>query len=205
LVQPLLCSKDLKGLCTTLRKNWTERQILCLLKGEHADARKVAALALGLLGDQNCIEALAEQLADPDPMVNQMAEHALWSIWVRCGTDSANREIMKGLDALSHRQFENAVRNFSRAIELDPDFAEAFNQRAIAHYLKEEWEESAQDCRKTVELMECHFGAWAGLGHCYAHMNRHDEAIFAYEHALQINPHLSCVRDAVAELKAGTS
>jgi len=204
-VQPLLCSKDLKGLCAALQANWTEEQILRLLKGKHADARKVAALALGLLGDQSCIEALAEQLADPDPMVNQMAEHALWSIWVRCGICAANREIMKGLDALNHRKFDVAVRAFSRAIELDPDFAEAYNQRAIAHYLKEEWEESAQDCRKTIELMSCHFGAWAGLGHCYAHMNRHDEAIEAYEHALEINPHLTCVRDTVAELRAGAN
>ena len=178
---------------------------MCVLKGNHADARKVAALALGLLGDRNCIDSLAAQLADPDPMVNQMAEHALWSIWFRCGSDCANRLIMKGLDALTHRDFDVAVLHFSRAIEKDPDFAEAYNQRAIAHYLKEEWEESAQDCRKTIELMDCHFGAWAGLGHCYAHMHRVDEAIAGYERALKINPHLSCVRDAVKELRAAQS
>jgi len=194
----------LPGLCATLQRNWTEQQILSLLKGKHCDARKVAALALGLLGDRNCIESLAEQLADPDPMVNQMAEHALWSIWFRCGSDCANREIMKGLDLLSQRKFDCAVKHFSRAIEFEPDFAEAYNQRAIAHYLKEEYEESAQDCRATVKLMPCHFGAWAGLGHCYAHMDRHEEAIASYEKALEINPHLTCVRDAVLELKAGS-
>jgi len=174
------------------------------LGSEHCDARKVAALALGLLGNVDCIPALAEQLGDPDPMVNQMAEHALWSIWFRCGTPAANCEIKKGLDVLSQRKFDCAVRHFSRAIEHAPDFAEAYNQRAIAHYLKEEYEESAQDCRTTVKLMPCHFGAWAGLGHCYAHMNRHEEAIASYERALEINPHLSCVRDAVMELKAGS-
>jgi len=195
----------LPGLCATLKRNWSEEQILCLLKGKHADARKVAALALGLLGDRHCIDALAEQLADPDPMVNQMAEHALWSLWFRCGSDTANREIMKGLDVLSQRKFDCAVRHFSRAIEQAPDFAEAYNQRAIAHYLKEEYEESAQDCRQTVKLMPCHFGAWAGLGHCYAHMDRHEEAIASYEKALEINPHLTCVRDAVIELRAGTN
>jgi tetratricopeptide (TPR) repeat protein len=205
MVQPLLCGKDVGALCSTLQENWTEKQIMCLLKGSHADARKVAALALGLLGDKSCIEALAEQLADPDPIVNQMAEHALWSIWFRCGSDCANHRIKKGLDALHHREFDEAVREFSRAIELAPDFAEAYNQRAIAHYLKEEYEESAQDCRATVKLMKFHFGAWAGLGHCYAHLNRLPEAIECYEQALEINPHLTCVRDAVLELRAATN
>jgi tetratricopeptide (TPR) repeat protein len=200
-----LCSKDLKGLCATLKRHWTEKQILCLLKGAHADARKVAALALGLLGDQHCIDALAEQLADEDPMVNQMAEHALWSIWFRMGSDCANREILRGLDQLNRREFDQAVLHFSRAIERDPQFAEAYNQRAIAHYLKEEYEESAQDCRQTVSLMQCHFGAWAGLAHCYAHLHRLSEAIECYERALEINPHLSCVRDAVEELRAGAN
>ncbi len=200
----MLCSKDLSGLCSTLQENWSKQDILCLLKGKHCDARKVAALALGLLGDGKCVDALADQLADPDPIVNQMAEHALWSIWFRSGTPAANCEIKKGLDVLSQRKFDCAVRHFSRAIERAPSFAEAYNQRAIAHYLKEEYEESAQDCRATVDLMPSHFGAWAGLGHCYAHMNRHEEAITSYERALEINPHLTCVRDAVLELKAGS-
>jgi len=36
--------------------------------------------------------------------------------------------------------------------------------------------------------MPCHFGAWAGLGHCYAHEGRLAEAVEAYERALEINP-----------------
>ncbi len=136
-------------------------------------------------------------------VIVRMAEHALWSIWFRCGSDCANRAIMRGLECLSKREYDEAVGHFTHAIERDPDFAEAYNQRAIAHYLKEEYEESAQDCRHTIQLMPCHFGAWAGLGHCDAHLHRHAEAIECYEKALEINPHLSCISDAVAELRAG--
>lgn len=204
-VQPLLCRNDLQALCNTLRDNWTDRDILRFLKGSHADARKVAALALGLLGEKHCIEALADQLSDLDPMVNQMAEHALWSIWFRCGKGCANREMMRGLKELNHREFDHAVVHFSRAIELDPNFAEAYNQRAIVHNLREEYKDSAHDSRRAVTLMPCHFGAWAGLGHCYAHLNRIEEAIACYEKAIKINPYLVYVRDAVAELKLASS
>ena len=200
-IQPLLCRQDLKGLCNTLRQNWSQDQMLQLLKSDHSDARKVAGLALGLLGDRNCIEPLAKQLADEDPMVNQMAEHALWSIWFRLGKRCANESIMQGLRELNCREFDKAIVHFSRAIELDTDFAEAYNQRAIVHYLREEWDESIKDCRRTVALMKCHFGAWAGMGHCYAHTHQLSDAVRCYEKALSINPHLSCVRDAVGELK----
>jgi tetratricopeptide (TPR) repeat protein len=130
-----------------------------------------------------------------------MAEHALWSIWFRLGKRCANEEIMKGLRELNRRDFDRAIVHFSRAIELDPTFAEAYNQRAIVHYLREDFAESVKDCRRCVKLMTCHFGAWAGLGHCYAHLNRLSDAVRSYEKALDINPHLTCVRDAVGELK----
>jgi tetratricopeptide (TPR) repeat protein len=91
--------------------------------------------------------------------------------------------------------------HFDKAIELDPTFAEAYNQLAIVHYLEERYDESIEQCRKTVELMPCHFGAWAGLGHCHCHSGRLQDALECYEKALSINPHLEGVSQAVEELK----
>ena len=88
-VQPLLERKDMGGLLHLLKSRWTPEQIVDLLKCRHCDARKVAALALGLVGGQCCLKPLSEQLKDPDPVVNEMAEHALWSIWFRSGSCAA--------------------------------------------------------------------------------------------------------------------
>jgi tetratricopeptide (TPR) repeat protein len=49
--------------------------------------------------------------------------------------------------------------------------------------------------------MPCHFGAWAGMGHCHAHLERISEAIECYEKALSINPHLHCIKETIRELK----
>jgi tetratricopeptide (TPR) repeat protein len=200
-VQPLLEKQDLQGLLALLRSRWTKEQIKDVLAGKHRDARKVAALALGLVGSRCCITPLAEQLRDPDPVVNEMAEHALWSIWFRCGTGDANALLTRGAAALDRRDFEEAEKLFTRAIAADPAFAESYNQRAIVRYLAERYEESLADCREAVERMPCHFGAWAGLGHCLAHVGRCGEAIRAYDKALEINPHLRCIAEAVATLK----
>ena len=134
-------------------------------------------------------------------MTNQMAEHALWSIWFRCGTPPANEELVRGADCLTDRRFECAHAHFDRALQLCPDFAEAYNQRAIAHYLQEHYDASIADCRRAIELMPCHFGAWAGLGHSHAHLGQLPEALEAYEKAYALNPHLECVSQAIQELR----
>jgi len=58
-------------------------------------------------------------------------------------------------------------------------------QRAIVHYLSERFDESVEDCHRTVSRMPAHFGAWAGMGHCYAHLGKHVEAI------RRVLPHVS--------------
>ncbi len=200
-VQPLLQSQDLHGLLALLKSRYTSEQITKLLRSPHEDARKVAALAIGLVGGKCCIKDLSALLKDPDPIVNQMVEHALWSIWFRCGSAEANHQLARGAEAIERRDFDHAVHHLERAIQIDPTFAEAYNQRAIASYLQEHFEQSIEDCQRAVERMPCHFGAWAGMGHCYAHEGRLAEAVEAYEQALRVNPHLDAVRQVVETLR----
>jgi tetratricopeptide (TPR) repeat protein len=200
-VKPLLEKQDLNGLHDLLKNNYTHTQLADLLKTPDPDVRKVAALSFGLVGGPCCLHKLAPILRDHDPMVNQMAEHAMWAIWFRAGTREANCELKCGSRALDRRDYARAISHFDKAIELDPNFAEAYNQRAIVHYLEERYEQSIEQCRRAVELMPCHFGAWAGLGHCHCHSGRLTDALECYEKALSINPHLEGVSQAVDELK----
>jgi tetratricopeptide (TPR) repeat protein len=200
-LQPLLEREDLQGLVSTLKANWTCEQVRQLLRGNHADAKKVALLALAWVGKRETLEHIAPQLRDPDPVVNGMAEHAMWSVWFRLGSNEANHELARGTQDLNAKNFDDAVEHFSKSIELDPSFAEAYNQRAIVHYLCERYAESAADCHAAVKRMPCHFGAWAGMGHCYVHLGKLDDALRSYERALEINPHMECVRQTVEEIR----
>ncbi len=202
LVQPLLEAKDLQGLLKLLQSRWEPCDIIGLVKSNNGDAKKVALLALGLIGEPRCAGELAGQLRDPDPMVNEMAEHALWSLWFRSGKNcQANRQLGQAAQAMSRREYSAALSYCDEAIRIDPEFAEAYNQRAIVHYLQERFKESIADCWRATERMPCHFGAWAGMGHCYAHLGQHELALESYQRALEINPYLDCVKQAVDELE----
>lgn len=199
----MLAKRDVPGLMRLLEAQWTCDQIEALLHSSHTDAKKVALLAVGLVGEKKCLPKLARHLREFDePVVYELAEHAMWSIWLRLGNSpEANHQVARGAQALERKDFEHAIEHFDRAIELDPDFAEAYNQRAIAQYLLERYEPSIADCERTVERMPIHFGALAGMGHCYAHLGQTEKAIESYERALEVNPHLDHVRQAICELR----
>lgn len=201
LVQPALKAQNWDGLMTTLKSNWTSDQIMSLLECDDCDARKIAALAIGLIGQSCCLPELQRKLLDKDTMVVQMAEHAMWQIWFRGGgCEQANKYLARGAEALNRQSIDEAINFLDRAIAMSPDFAEAYNQRAIAHYLSERYEQSIADSEVVIKLMPLHFGAWSGLGHAHLAMGNLDEAEKAYRQALVLNPHLECIADLVQEL-----
>jgi tetratricopeptide (TPR) repeat protein len=202
-VRPLLESNNLQGLVEALRQRWDCKQISRLLIDGDRDARKVALVCLAMVGERACIDSIAGQLSDADRTINQMAEHALWSIWFRHGTAEANVELCRGTKALGRRELDLAIEHFDRAILLDPRFAEPHNQRAITLFLQDRFEESIGDCRKAIRLMPCHFGALAGMGHSFLHLGQLDHAIRAYRRAIVVNPHLDGVRQTLEELTRG--
>lgn len=190
-------------LSRVLHEQWSDEQVIALLDCDHADARKLAALALGFIGDQRCITPLAACLRDSDAMVNQMAEHALWTVWFRCGSKQAQEALHRGSECLSCKRLDDALRHFARAVQMDPTYAEAFNQRSIAQYLVEDYHEAIDDAQIAVQLMPCHFGAWAGMGHCFAHLGDTRRALNSYRRALGINPYLAGIRQIVQEIQNG--
>jgi tetratricopeptide (TPR) repeat protein len=200
-VRPLLESNDPRGLVHAIQTRWNTGQVVALLTSPDHDVRKVALVCLAMVGDRGCIDAVQAQLADPDPTLNEMAEHALWSIWCRLGSPAANAELCRGSKAMACKCTDTAIEHFDNAISADPQFAEAYNQRAIARFLKEQFDESIADCRKAVRLMPGHFGALSGMGHCFLHLGQLDHALRAYERALAINPHLGCVAQTITEIR----
>ena len=198
--QPLNCGK-LEEALASVKQRWHCSQIVALLGHASNDVRKMAALALSLVGDKTAVKPLAIALHDSDAMVTQMAEHALWSLWLRLGSGRAVCLVKAGNIHLHHGNFVCAAEKFSQAIQTDPTFAEAYNQRAIAYYLTERYAESIADCRKALELMPQHFGAMAEMGHCHSHLEEWVEARKCYRMALAIHPRMEGIEGALAQVE----
>ena len=68
-------------------------------------------------------------------------------------------------------------------------------------YLRSDWSGAIEASRRVLALTPTHFGALAGLGHCYAHQGNFAAAVESYERALSINPRLLDLKRACARLR----
>jgi tetratricopeptide (TPR) repeat protein len=160
--------------------------------------RRAAVLALGLVGTMTCNETLSKRLCDEDPVVRQLSGDALWAIWFR----AAGRDHCDQLQKIVSRKNSRAtLRDLDGLISRTGDYAEAYNQRAILYYKLGEFRRAATDCETVLKLNPQHFGAAAGMAQCYLKLNRPRAALNAFRAALEINPNLDDVGEAVKALE----
>ncbi|MEX0886327.1 MAG: tetratricopeptide repeat protein [Phycisphaeraceae bacterium] len=201
MTRPHLAKGDAAGLARAVKQHCPPGELARLLRSADAEVRQVAALAMGLVAGLEAAPCLARALHDPEPQVNQMAEHGLWSIWFRAAGPAAAEPFHKGVNLLAEEQYRGAIRQFRVAQEAEPDFAEAYNQCGIAWFLLGEWRASLDACRAAADRVPFHFGAISGMGHCYTHLDDMDQALACYRRALAINPRMSPISRAVARIE----
>ena len=71
---------------------------------------------------------------------------------------------------------------------LRPDYAEAFNNRAVALWSLKQFAESLADCDRAIALRPDFADAYYNRGNALAELNRPQEALASYEQALAIPP-----------------
>jgi tetratricopeptide (TPR) repeat protein len=198
---PAIRTGDAEKLASAIGRRWTPADLCPLLEHGEVDVRRVVAITLGLVGDRRVLGCLINSLHDPDEQVNHMAEHGLWSIWMRLGSPQASGPFRQGVAQLTQEAYELAVASFEEAIAIDPQFAEAHNQCAIAYFLLNDFEQSIACCRRTIALINNHFGAIAGMGHGYTQLGQLRRALECYRTAIAINPHMPPVARLIARLE----
>jgi len=128
-------------------------------------------------------------------------EQRIWEIWTVSGNPEVNRLMVDGIAALATQDYRTALTDFTRVVDLAPDFAEGWNKRATVLYLVGDYEGSVADVDKALALEPRHFGALSGLGLIRAAQERDEEAIDAFERALAVNPHMPGVIANIEHLK----
>lgn len=192
---------DEESLKELLTSKYSENDLVDYLQSDDPLVGRAAATALGLIGSLNVVPALVENLKNDDLRACLNTEIALWNVWSRSGNESVDKTLKAGKKALKNENFSEAVEQFTAVIQAAPNFAEGYNQRAIAYFMLEEWKNSLADCKQTIKLNPNHFGAFAGMGHVYLRLGDIGKAIEAYKQALVINPNLVSIADTLMQIR----
>jgi len=167
------------------------------LQSADPSARREAVLELGRVGEMADANALLDALRDEDEGVRGLAESAVWQVWSRSGDARADALLKKGIGHMEQGRMGAAVEDFSRVIEMHPEFAEGWNKRATAYYLMGDLEQSLRDCDEVMRRNPDHFGALSGYGLIYVQRGELERALEYFERALEINPNLHGVQQTI--------
>jgi tetratricopeptide (TPR) repeat protein len=130
----------------------------------------------------------------------QTLEDEIWALWMH----HPHRRVAQALERtavdIADHLYDVAETRLEQLVRARPDFPEAWNKRATLYYLQERDEECVQAIRRTLELEPRHFGALCGLGEILRTAGEREAALFVFQAALRINPHLDAAREAIAEL-----
>lgn len=137
-----------------------------------------------------------------DAKTAQVVEKAIWGLWSQSSSPTANALLGQAAKAMAASNFRVAIRLLDTAIEIKPDFAEAWNKRATSYYLDGDFKNSMADIERVLELEPRHFGALSGLGLIKREQGDQEAALKAFRRALAIHPHLPAASRAVKELES---
>lgn len=115
----------------------------------------------------------------------------LWRIWTTAPDERAQSLLDLGREQIRYGEYAQAEAVLSELIEYCPDYAEGWNQRAFAKFLRQDYENALQDISKALELEPRHFGALSGRAVTLINMGRIDIGHKALREALKLNPWLS--------------
>ena len=151
----------------------------------------ILTVSLKLHADQNDqrLNYLFDKLAiTKDQQEIETLTNQIWKIWHEIDDPKMTRAFETGVQMMNLGFHSRAIDYFDKVIMEIPNFAEAWNKRATAHFMMGNFDLSMRDISKTLELEPRHFGALDGMGLIFIHLDQPEKAIDIYDKMLEIFP-----------------
>lgn len=131
----------------------------------------------------------------------QAIAYKIQMIWLHSGSDTIDLLMARANAAMRAGDYAVALDLMDVVTRLKPGYAEAWNRRATIDYLREDFGGAIRDIERALALEPRHWGALAGLGVVQRRIERKEDALASFKRALEINPGLDKVREAVKALE----
>lgn len=110
-------------------------------------------------------------------------ENTLFGIDQRVQTTLAESRYNRGTAYSSLKNYEEALKDYDKAIELDPQFSKAYNNRGKAHFALGNYQQAIIDMKRSVEIDPLYARAYYNLSLAYSKLGHADEASANYKKA----------------------
>jgi tetratricopeptide (TPR) repeat protein len=81
-----------------------------------------------------------------------------------------------------------AIDEFTKAIEINPDYADSYNKRGLVYYGQTKYEQAIKDYDLAIRINPKYTDAYNNRGIIYFEMEKYDLAISDYSKAIELDP-----------------
>lgn len=138
--------------------------------------------------------------ADDEESAKAIAD-AIERIWQYSGSPTIDLLMERSAKALGEKKNDLALKFLNYAVELAPDFTEAWNRRAYVYFLNNDFEHALGDLRRTLALDPNHFKALEGLAQILREVGQKKGALRAFKKLIDVYPYWAGAQQAVEELE----
>ncbi len=173
--------------------------------------KKIFIITLSILLNINFLYAddrsselnhLFNELKIKDKNLSFEVEQQIWKIWsTHPNNNRLTSMLAAGSNFMNNNEYSKAVEIFTKVINLDPTWAEAWNKRATVLYIIGEFEKSQNDIDQVLKLEKRHFGALAGQGLVNIELENYEKALESYKEAMRIYPSMNSPKIMIKQIK----
>jgi tetratricopeptide (TPR) repeat protein len=135
-----------------------------------------------------------------DEAAAKSTTEAIERLWAFSGSDTATVLMERAQAAVAAKNFDLAIKFLDAIVEMKPDYAEAWNRRAIVHHMRNDVDRALGDLRRTLALEPSHYRALDGLTQILKDIGQKKAALRAARALMDVHPNWPSIKQTVDEL-----
>jgi len=109
--------------------------------------------------------------------------------------EKANEHFERASNYAKNEQYDKAIEEYSKCIEIDPIYSNAYHNRGNIYNIKGYYDNAIADYTKAIEINPKDADHYCGRGGVYYNKNEYDKAIADSTKALELNPQHTRARE----------
>ena len=128
----------------------------------------------------------------------QLSQQEKWDEYISVLTEAISLEVDSNLKSAAYysrglaydikSEYDRAIEDYSKAIELEPDYAGAYNNRGATYERNGDYDRAIEDFSKAIELEPDYAGAYNNRGATYERNDDYDRALEDCSKAIELKP-----------------
>jgi len=146
-------------------------------------------------------ELFAQLRVATAPAEVEALRNGIWQLWLTTGEQALDKELEEGMRALAAEDYARAITCFSTLVAARPAWAEGWNKRATAYFLRGEYRASLNDIAETLRREPRHFGALGGQAMILRQLGHYRGALHALRRLEKLCPHWPGLQEELRDLR----